>query len=205
MPKVSEEYKLERRQHIIDSAYRCFARNGFHQTSMRDIYEEAQLSAGAVYHYFESKEQIIQASFKFDQERSRELFENLKALDEPLTALTDLVVFFYKGLEEAAKLGAGRVNVQGWGEALRNPDLFKTIQEAFGNYKEVLAAIVVKGQQKGEINPALDPSSVGETLLSLYLGLELQKAWNQAVDISSYQAVVMAYLQGNFNQTSTTK
>ena len=48
MPKVSEEHALARRQQIIDDAYRCFARKGFRQTTMREIYAEAALSPGAV-------------------------------------------------------------------------------------------------------------------------------------------------------------
>jgi len=62
VPKVSEEHADARRQQIIDAAYRCFARKGFHQATMRDIYEEAGLSPGAVYHYFDSKDEIIRAS-----------------------------------------------------------------------------------------------------------------------------------------------
>ena len=78
MPKVTEAYSAARRQQIIDAAYRCFARKGFHQATMRDIYAEANLSAGAVYHYFDSKAAIIQASFEFDYERSLALFDAAK-------------------------------------------------------------------------------------------------------------------------------
>ncbi len=60
MPKVTEVHSAARHQ-IIDAAYRCFARKGFHQATMRDIYAEANLSPGAVYHYFDSKDAIIQA------------------------------------------------------------------------------------------------------------------------------------------------
>lgn len=70
MLRVSEANKIARRQQIIDAAYRCFVRKGLNQTTMRDIYEEAELSAGAVYHYFDSKDAIIEASFEFDYEHS---------------------------------------------------------------------------------------------------------------------------------------
>ena len=66
MPKVAKEHGEARRRQIVDAAYRCFARRGFHQTTMRDIYQEAGLSPGAVYHYFASKDEIIQASFDLD-------------------------------------------------------------------------------------------------------------------------------------------
>jgi len=109
MPKVSQEHSDARRRQIIDAAFQCFARKGFHQTSMRDIYQQAGLSPGAVYHYFDSKDAIIQASFEFDYERSRDLFEAAAASDDPLKALMELLDFFFQGLKGAAELGAGRV------------------------------------------------------------------------------------------------
>src|SRR5215218_9949850 len=106
MPKVTEEYTLARRQQIIDAAYRCFARKGFHQTTMREIYAEAGLSPGAIYHYFASKEDIIEASFIFDYQRSRPIFERLASDPDPVAAIDHLIDFFYTGLESAAALGA---------------------------------------------------------------------------------------------------
>src|SRR5512143_3703890 len=123
MPKVTEAHSAARRQQIIDAAYRCFARKGFHQATMRDIYTEAGLSAGAVYHYFKSKEDIIQASFVFDYQRSLPVFEQAANDPDPLVAIDQLIDFFYAGLQSAAELGADRVNIQGWGEALINPPL----------------------------------------------------------------------------------
>ena len=61
MPKVSEEHLEARRQQIVDAAVQCFARSGIHGTSLDDIRLEADLSRGAVYHYFKSKEDIIDA------------------------------------------------------------------------------------------------------------------------------------------------
>ena len=86
MPKVTEAHSAARRQQIIDAAYRCFARKGFHQSTMRDIYAEANLSPGAVYHYFDSKDAIIQASFEFDYERSLALLESAVISDDPMKA-----------------------------------------------------------------------------------------------------------------------
>src|SRR5512135_3056755 len=102
MPKVTEEHSLARRQQIIDAAYRCFARRGFHQTTMREIYEEAKLSPGAVYHYFASKEEIIAGSFAFDYERSLDLFQAAKESEDPLAALQELFGFFFAELKGAA-------------------------------------------------------------------------------------------------------
>lgn len=189
MPKVTEAHFAARRQQIIDAAYRCFARKGFHQTTMREIYEEAKLSPGAVYHYFDSKDAIIQASFEFDYQRSQDLFAAAVANDEPLNALHELIDFFFQGLKQAALLGAGRVNIQGWGEASINYPVRETLLNVLDGYLDFLAQIV-QAQSSGQVDPALDSHSVGRILLSLYYGLELQKSFNPEVDVDRYVATI---------------
>jgi AcrR family transcriptional regulator len=61
MPKVSEEHLEARRRQILDAALTCFARDGFHRTSMQAIFEESGLSPGAVYRYFKGKDEIVAA------------------------------------------------------------------------------------------------------------------------------------------------
>jgi AcrR family transcriptional regulator len=58
MPKVTEEHRTARRQEITRAALRLFARQGFQATSMADIIEESGLSAGAIYGYYASKNEI---------------------------------------------------------------------------------------------------------------------------------------------------
>lgn len=196
MPKVTEEHALARRQQIIDAAYRCFARKGFHQATMRDIYEEAGLSPGAVYHYFESKHEIIAASFAFDYERSIGLFEAARDSEDPLAALSDLLGFLFQGLKGAAALGASRVNVQGWGEALINPPLQESVQHVLAIYRDVTAEIIRRAQAKGQLDVAIDPIALSHTLLSFYYGLELQLALNPALDVDAYAVAVTRLLLG---------
>ena len=59
MPKVSQQYRDARRDQILNAARRCFLRDGFHATSMQDLFAEAGLSSGAVYRYFASKDDVI--------------------------------------------------------------------------------------------------------------------------------------------------
>ena len=61
MPKVTEAHRESRREQILIAAWKCFSRKGFHSTSMADVIKEAGLSAGAVYLYFRSKDEIIVA------------------------------------------------------------------------------------------------------------------------------------------------
>jgi AcrR family transcriptional regulator len=195
MPKVTDEYSLARRQQIIDAAYRCIARKGFGQTTMRDIYEEAGLSAGAVYHYFESKQDVIAASFNFDYERSLGLFEAAKQSEEPLAALVDLLSFLFHGLKEAATLGSCRVNVQGWGEALVNPSLHETVEQVLSVYRDSTSGIIRRAQGAEGLEGGLDPVALSNTLISLYYGLELQLALDPELDVDGYTTAVKALLK----------
>lgn len=197
MPKVSEEYSDARRQHIIDAAYRCFARKGFHATTMRDIYAEAGLSPGAIYHYFDSKNDIIEASFIFDYQRSRPVFERAAENPDPLAAIDELIDFFYAGLESAAAPGADRVNIQGWGEALYNPRLSAPLREFIHDFRELLAGLIRGGQAAGKIDGKIDPEAVGEVVLSSFLGLYLQKAILPELEVGRYKEVVLTLIHGN--------
>jgi AcrR family transcriptional regulator len=201
MPKVTEAHSAARRQQIIDAAYRCFARKGFHQATMRDIYAEAELSPGAVYHYFDSKDAIIQASFEFDYQRSLDLFEAAKVSDDPLKALHQLFDFFFRGLEGAAALGAGRVNVQGWGEALVNPPLLESLRRVLDGYLDGLSQIIARAQELGQLDRSLDPRSIGRMVLSLYYGLELQKALDNEVRVDTYIAAIKELFPSASQQT----
>ncbi len=203
VPKVSQEYSEARRRQIIDAAYQCFARKGFHQTTMRDIYDEANLSPGAVYHYFASKDDIIQASFDFDYQRSRDVFDAAQASDDPLRALHDLLDFFLQGLREAVGLGAGRVNVQGWGEALVNPQVGNTIRAVMDSYVEALAPVVRQAQAARHLDASLDPIAVSRLLLSLYYGLELQLSLNPDVNVDHYAAAAKALIRSSSPRAET--
>src|SRR5215510_12196798 len=61
MPKVTQEHVDARRRQILSAALRAFAREGFHRTTMQDIFREADLSPGAVYSYFTGKDELIRA------------------------------------------------------------------------------------------------------------------------------------------------
>lgn len=162
---------------------------------MRDIFREANLSAGAVYHYFESKDQIIQASFAFDYQRSIDLFNNAVTSADPVSALIELLNFLFNGLKGAAELGAGRVNVQSWGEALVNPGLEKTMLEVTDSYRSTVARAIARAQETGQLAKTVDPLSLSQLLMSLYYGLELQLALNPTLEVDKYSAAVKTLLR----------
>jgi TetR/AcrR family transcriptional regulator, transcriptional repressor of aconitase len=61
MPKVSEEHKERRRVQILDAAQRVFARHGFEGATVARLEGETGLSRGAIFSYFENKDDLFVA------------------------------------------------------------------------------------------------------------------------------------------------
>ena len=73
----------EKRKLILDAAVRVFARSGYHGSRVGDIAEEAGVAHGLLYHYFSSKEQVLQTIFRENWGELIERFRAVEAADEP--------------------------------------------------------------------------------------------------------------------------
>ncbi len=90
----------DRRRQILDAAVRVFARQGFHTCRVSDIADEAGVAYGLVYHYFQSKEQVLDTLFL---ERWDVLLEAIAHVDnrrgaarDKLYAVTGFIVDSYR-------------------------------------------------------------------------------------------------------------
>ena len=124
MPKVSDAYVEARRQQILEAARACFARQGFHQTSIKDICQEAGLSPGAVYRYFPSKEHIIAATCLGCQQESIDFIESAKSQGStPLQILDFIVEHGFSMLDQKESREYTMMTIQLWSEALRSSEV----------------------------------------------------------------------------------
>src|SRR5688500_8917991 len=111
MPKVSEEHLDARRAQIVNAAVACFAREGFHRTTMHDICREAGLSPGAVYRYFASKDELIQAIADARHEREQGFLVEGATGGEGLEALRILGRAFFESLSDPDEKRRRRLGV----------------------------------------------------------------------------------------------
>lgn len=137
MPKISDERREERRAQIIAAAVRCFSRSGYHRTSMADIIAESGLSAGAIYGYFASKQDLIQAVARSVMEGR---FTELSELDdEHIPAPAEIISRLVSGLRAALPTS---MLLQVWSEATVNPELHAMFQELVGSIKGNVAKLL---------------------------------------------------------------
>src|SRR6476619_7171110 len=91
MSQPSPEPSLDRRTQILDAAIICFAKRGFHQTSMHDVSAEAGISVGLIYRYFANKEAVIAA---MADRHKKEISEMLERAKQAPTLLESLEILF---------------------------------------------------------------------------------------------------------------
>jgi AcrR family transcriptional regulator len=165
MPKVSQAHRDARRAQILDAARRCFLRDGFHGTSMQDLFAEAGLSSGAVYLYFASKQDVIVA---IAEENIREVVALVHQLAtspprDSLGATITEVLDVIRTKHADDKLGAIAILV--WSEALRNPKLAERFGDSLRQMRTHLADIV---RQHG---PSATRDATPEALTELFMAI----------------------------------
>ena len=149
MPKISELRRELRRQEILDAALACFSENGFHQTGIADIVSRSGMSHGAVYGYFRSKDDIIEA-LADDRHQSEAILNAVAGTaNDPVEALRALFRAYARALADPAGTARRRVGVNGWAEALRNPRVHARVVEGINIPRALIAGLVERAQRTG--------------------------------------------------------
>jgi AcrR family transcriptional regulator len=200
VPKVQPEYLEQRRTQILDAAAACFARRGFHQTTMQDICEEADLSPGAVYRYFPSKEAIIEGMAHLRQGENSALIEEAMARGSTIEVLDELLRFFFLEVDPQELQARCAIVLEIISEAPRNPRIRQSQSEATGTVLRLVMELIQSSQARGEINPELEPEAVARVMLGIYYGFVAQKLVDPDFDSSTYVGAVQALFGGSFWQ-----
>lgn len=183
MPKVNQAYLDARRGEILDAAVACFAREGFHRATMQDIVKESTLSAGAIYNYFKSKEEIIEAIA--DERHRKEESLMREAMKEATVqgALRRIRDIFLGGLKDPQERLRRRVSMQLWVEAQRNPEILGMIRRGILGPRTLLRNLLKEAQERGEISNRVDADATARFLIAAFHGLVLQIEWDNQVPL----------------------
>jgi TetR/AcrR family transcriptional regulator, fatty acid metabolism regulator protein len=145
----------EKRRIILDAAVRVFARQGFHTARVSDIADEAGVAYGLVYHYFGSKDEVLDTLFL---ERWNVLLSAIGEVDrsegeprEKLYAITSFIVDSYRHDPELMKVII--VEVTRAANSFGRKHLVK-IREAF----DLIADIVAEAQRNGRFRTDVAPA-----------------------------------------------
>jgi AcrR family transcriptional regulator len=202
-PKVREDYRDARRAQILDAAAECFLKKGFHRTTMQDIFEASGLSAGAVYNYFEGKDEIVAAMGDVSQARNTAMIARASGL-EGQTPLTAILESFFEMLKTPEAGRWAPFDLETFAEASRNEDIRKSIRDNARATTGALVPLVEQLQASGVYSPDLDPQSVMYVFTMLLEGMQFLRVIDPEADLDAYAEACLAVARGTFRTAGTT-
>jgi AcrR family transcriptional regulator len=176
MARVSQAHLDARRQQILNAARRCFVRNGFHATSMADLLAEADMSAGGLYRYFSSKDDIVTA---IAAEVLHGVTGTLDAIlsADTLPPLQDVLKQLSgDGSPVCENQDGARLLIQIWAEAARSKAIRERFREAFSGAERIFVALVAEYQRRGLIPADVDQTQAARLLIGIVHGFVVQRA-----------------------------
>jgi len=160
----------DKRRQLLDAAVRVFARKGFHASRVGDIAEEAGVAHGLLYHYFDSKDAVLDAVFAENWNVLLERIASVEGTDEPaadqLRHIATIILRTWLHLPDVV-----RVVIQEFG---RSPELADRIGD-LAQPIELFQRVIERGIARGEFREDIDPR-VAATIV--YGGIdELLTGW----------------------------
>ena len=195
MPRLRPERKEERRAQIVAAARTCFARSGFHKATLQDVFAEAGLSAGCVYNYFRSKDELMLAIAEERHEDERRLIAEVSEMDDPVAALRQISKTFADQYLKDDGLDKRRIALQTWSEAQINPFILSSVRAGMDGPRAQLAHLIRRGQAAKRLTSRHDADAIAHTIIALFHGSVLQKLWKPDIDNDTHFAVFEHFLR----------
>lgn len=160
----------DKRRQLLDAAVRVFARKGYHASRVGDIAVEAGVAHGLLYHYFASKDQVLEAVFRENWSVLQARIASVEETDEPaadqLRHISAIVLRTWLHLPDVV-----RVVIREFG---RSPELAERIGE-LAQPIDVIQRVIERGIERGEFRKDID-SRVAATVVYGSID-ELLTAW----------------------------
>lgn len=188
MPKVTPEHSDARRAQILDAATECFAREGFADTTMADLFAASGLSAGAVYHYFPSKRALLDAVFERHVAENQRENDQIADLNEARGALRAQLLASLRRLDEPdAEM---RLPVMLHADVLRDAEIAERASRAQRDTVESFRQTVVRMQAAGLVDPDVDAEYLCWAAMGLFEGWRVMKLTDPRLSTERFARMV---------------
>ncbi len=176
MSNTLKDNGQDRRAQILDAAIACFARQGFHPTSMHDISAEAGISVGLIYRYFENKEAVITA---MAERHKNQLHDLLQQAAQAPSLLESLEILFTAHCCEEPKLQSAFV-VDLYAEASRNPDTAELVLDVVNTAMSGVTDLIARSPEGQTAASGLSPEQISELIFAVARGMLMRDVLHPA-------------------------
>ncbi len=200
MPKVSEEHLEARRNQILDAATVCFATHGVGETTIAKICEQASLSPGAVYRYFDSKRAILDAVYGRSIRANQALVGQLTAAPDPLFALRAMVGAMVGFIDDPDLRIQHHLSIQVHAAGLSDPALAKSYTNLHRTIVHELTPLMTQLVEQGRVRSDLDPEYFCWVVVTIYQGLRVQRMLDPDLDMKRFAAAFAQIVDGGLGE-----
>lgn len=192
MRKVDPDKYQAKLHQILEAAVVCFAEKGFRGTSTNQICSAAGMSPGNLFHYFPSKQAIIEAIAEEDRREMSERFAQLAAEPDVIVAIERLVNSL---LLQCADPVYAKIGVEVVAESMRNPEIATLFAASEAAIKNDLVALLQRGIVQGQIDATLEPKFAATWLIALIDGAVTRSVLDPDFEFSTYTPTLMRMIR----------
>ena len=170
-PRVTDQYKTEVKEKIVQAAITTFSKYGYDKTRMDDIAKSAKLGKGTLYLYFKSKEELFYAISENSIKELKEQLSKLFSKKEDLVHDAEKFYDQYRNLIHDSE----KVSFEMIAESSRNPKLRKVLYEQRMKVYDIVIDYLRRQIEKGFFRKDVDVNAIASGLVALYDGLTISK------------------------------
>ncbi len=193
VPPTPATAQEQRRQQVLDAARICFARSGFHSASMQQICAEAQMSPGALYRYFPSKDSIIEAIAEEERVMAAACTQ---LLFEPGDLVERIVQVGIEYLKHTRDRATGGLTIEIWSESIRNTTVGQRFCEIETTIRDSFRNLLLDARDRGEIDSDADIDAALMLIFALADGLVLHLQLHPQISVDSIEPGLRKFVRG---------
>lgn len=186
----------DRRERLLRAAERCFVASGFHGARMAQIAKEAQMSPGHIYHYFDSKEQIIAELVRAHTGEKQAMFERFERAGARI--VDEMVECVQEGVDSNTDPFWSALMLEITAEATRNSEIAETMRAVDAEIRARVVQSLGSGVDKTDLDARL------EVMVAIFQGMGIRNIVNPALDKKAVVKVMREVVEALFRTPKQT-
>ena len=162
---------------ILDIALDLFSKNGYDATSVAEICQQAQVSKGAFYYHFASKQALFLTLLESWLDDLDQIFQlaghQAQNIPDTLESMAGQTGVVFDELDRGFP-----ILLEFWTQASRQPLYWRKVVEPYRRYLDFFAGLIQKGMEEGSIQDGIEPKTASRLLMAVAMGLLLQASFD---------------------------
>ncbi|MCD6287378.1 MAG: TetR/AcrR family transcriptional regulator [Anaerolineae bacterium] len=196
MPKLKPETTVERKSHILKAAMVCFADKGYHQTTVDDIVQEAELSKGGLYVHFRSKKDLFLALSDWYTDELGLFSAPAAAGSTAYERLTSMLSSLISTAASDSFRETSSLMTDIWAQNSRDPEIDQVAMRFYTKARHPLVELIQESISDGTLKP-VDAAALANILIAIFEGLMIQVLVDEtAVEWSAVSETLNSIVSG---------